>query len=685
MDEFREAQLGDSKRPIELEDDFDEEMVTGRVEQHMPNGRTIHYSEEERDDPSTTASGNFEEHENQRSMSARNNRPRAAITPNSTATFDRLTEYEISSEGILIVPGTDVELCGQIFLRVYEILSDLLTHKVWLKGLVFLRNGRPWDSEAKELLSWNDEETSMFLCPAANEVHLSANVLDGHGWQQSLRLFPIEDFIRVRFINITNQDFPALNPSYENGRNCQAEEPDDVLVCRWAAVKIWKNEKSRAAGTTTHCWKQIRKVSEKESDPGCSIEGATLMYTFRRIMTTKGGSSFGFHPAEVERRCYEQGLRARANFLRAQTPEQQVISFAANAHEVLILNDDDDDSFHDGPIGKDTFWKLTEEAASPRIRVREQRYTFGDIFSGAGGASAAAVDAGLEVKYAVDCEPAMCATYQLNNPATRIACTDARTFAFGYVYDKHVDILHLSFPCQPYSRAHTTVGKDDKRNREALAVLDKYLDVAKPRIVTIEEADGLAIITKHAEDLRRIILQLTMKGYTVEFKVINFADYGISQSRNRLIIIASCPGQRHPGFPAPTHANPKEPNPRGLRRWVSEAEAISGIPPLWKHHNVEDERLLMAAVERPLSSMCQTLITKNARVAHHEGWRCLTVMEKLLIQGFKLSFEFPDDQSTTTMEKQIGNAVPPKAFAVILRHIKQELLRDDDILVTKTN
>lgn len=165
------------------------------------------------------------------------------------------------------------------------------------------------------------------------------------------------------------------------------------------------------------------------------------------------------------------------------------------------------------------------------------RYTFGDGFSGAGGISRGATDAGLDIKWAFDMWDRACHTYRRNFRNVRIFKKEAFDFIIRWRDTRTVDILHLSPPCQKFSPAHTVQGKDDDANEASLFAVGCIIQKAKPRVVTIEETSGIK--THHPIFLHALILQLTRLGYSVAWKVMNFAEYGLAQPRKRLIIIAS--------------------------------------------------------------------------------------------------------------------------------------------------
>ena len=173
---------------------------------------------------------------------------------------------------------------------------------------------------------------------------------------------------------------------------------------------------------------------------------------------------------------------------------------------------------------------------SPASRANQRRYTFGDCFCGAGGMSRGAVSAGLRIAWGFDFNLAACQSYQMNFFRTPIY--NVRADQFSEAEGNHkVDICHLSPPCQFFSSAHTVQGKDDDMNTASLFAIFNLLDKAKPRIVTLEQTSGL--IQRHPIFFNTVINMLTSRGFSVRWKVMNCADFGLPQRRTRLFVIAS--------------------------------------------------------------------------------------------------------------------------------------------------
>ena len=134
-------------------------------------------------------------------------------------------------------------------------------------------------------------------------------------------------------------------------------------------------------------------------------------------------------------------------------------------------------------------------------------------------------------------DPHACESWGLNWPAAQIFQMMANDFAMHPLINALVDILHLSPPCQYFSPAHTTAGPNDEKNTASSFATSSLLDKARPRIVTIENTHGL--LQRHSDYMSGTIHQFTSKGFSIRWKILNFADFGLPQKRQRLAIIAS--------------------------------------------------------------------------------------------------------------------------------------------------
>ena len=166
-----------------------------------------------------------------------------------------------------------------------------------------------------------------------------------------------------------------------------------------------------------------------------------------------------------------------------------------------------------------------------------RRYTFGDGFCGAGGVSAGAQRAGLHMKWAFDKSSHAITTYRLNFETATCEESDIFSFLTNDPDFLRVDVSHGSPPCQTFSPAHTINCASDDANSACIFSCADMIKKSKPRVHTMEETCGL--FERHKEVFFRVIQDFIELGYSVRWGILNCMDFGVPQSRRRLIIIAS--------------------------------------------------------------------------------------------------------------------------------------------------
>ncbi|KAA6413816.1 MAG: hypothetical protein FRX48_02178 [Lasallia pustulata] len=316
-------------------------------------------------------------------------------------------------------------------------------------------------------------------------------------------------------------------------------------------------------------------------------------------------------------------------------------------------------------------FRSSHKASLPKNTVIPTHgYTYGDAFCGAGGMSRGALMAGLEVKWGFDFNEWACQSYRLNFPDAIVYPLRADQFSSLRGEDHKVDVLHLSPPCQFFSPAHTIQGKDDDTNIASLFAVFELLKKARPRIVTLEQTSGLK--TLHPNYLNALVLMFTEHGFNIRYKICHLQDYGLPQTRSRLIVIASCPGEALPGYPKPTHSS--NPQQTGLRPLTTINEAIRNISPDAANHDLYS---VMSQPRGPhydgnRQSHC---ITTNGGGAYHPSGRRFTHRELACLSGFPLEHRFCGTGTT----KQIGNAVPPMVGKIILEEVRRALQKADGL------
>lgn len=315
------------------------------------------------------------------------------------------------------------------------------------------------------------------------------------------------------------------------------------------------------------------------------------------------------------------------------------------------------------------------------------------LFSGCGGMDLGFVMAehpelSYEIAWANDFDEYACETYKKNFKHD-IVCKDI----WDIDLDKtpKADVIIGGFPCEDFSVLRGEKRKGFKAKRGLLYT--KFVEaVAKklPMFFVAENVKGLLsmhkgwAIKKIKEDFEKV----DDAGYNVQYKLINFADFGIPQRRERVIIV----GIRNDlniefEFPKPTHENKHVPvkqalkgvenvsaNNELMRVQKSTVEKLKQIPAGGNYKSLPDHahRNWMSLIYKRLhpDQPSPTIVACGGGGTwgyHYSEPRPLTNRERARIQTFPDDFEFIG--STTEVRKQIGNAVPPLGIKPIAEHL----------------
>lgn len=178
------------------------------------------------------------------------------------------------------------------------------------------------------------------------------------------------------------------------------------------------------------------------------------------------------------------------------------------------------------------------EVWNPNNDSRNRTYTFGDAYCGAGGASCGAKKAGLALTWAIDMDKNAVQTYRRNFPQSLVEQSTFDIFMTQNSDELRVDVCHTSPPCQPFSPAHTVHNQvRDEQNSACIFTSLNLINKARPRVLTMEETFGLR--GRHPATFNRLIMDFIEVGYSVRWAVLDCVNYGVPQTRRRLIIIAA--------------------------------------------------------------------------------------------------------------------------------------------------
>jgi DNA (cytosine-5)-methyltransferase 1 len=232
-----------------------------------------------------------------------------------------------------------------------------------------------------------------------------------------------------------------------------------------------------------------------------------------------------------------------------------------------------------------------------------------DLFCGAGGMSMGAMMSGIEIAHAVELDTKAATTFHLNHVQTRLHNQDIRTISksdFTNLKKKQPTVVFGGPPCQGFSTSNQT-NRSKKNTNNWL--FEEYLRIVfevKPDWVVFENVKGL-VETEGGYFLDAVLKGFKKIGYTTSQFILNSADFGVPQKRNRLFIIGSLHG---------TEVNSPE---KTAKKPITVKEALLDLPDLTNGASVN----VMAYKERAknkyakemrgnLELCTNNIVTKNA-------------------------------------------------------------------------
>lgn len=155
------------------------------------------------------------------------------------------------------------------------------------------------------------------------------------------------------------------------------------------------------------------------------------------------------------------------------------------------------------------------------------------LFSGAGGLDQGFERAGYEVVFANEFDKTIWATYRANFPKTHL---ETRSIAAIAVSDlPQADGLIGGPPCQSWSEAGAHRGIEDDRGQLFFEYI-RILNHVKPKFFLAENVSGI-LSSLHRGAFENIVRKFAALGYDVSYKLLNTADYGVPQDRERVIVV----------------------------------------------------------------------------------------------------------------------------------------------------
>lgn len=288
--------------------------------------------------------------------------------------------------------------------------------------------------------------------------------------------------------------------------------------------------------------------------------------------------------------------------------------------------------------------------------------------------------AGFEHSALVEIDSDCCATLRLNRPKWNVINQDLRTFD-GKPFKDTIDLLAGGVPCPPFSVAGKQLGRNDERDLfpEALRLVREI----KPKAIMLENVRGL--LDPAFEAYRNVIeSRLVKMGYQVRWKLFQASEYGVSQLRPRVILVAMRPDRMALfEWPKPNSRRPKgvgallldlmkERGWKGADKWAAKADQIA--PTLVggsKKHGGPDLGPTRARQKWAELGVDGLGVANEAPDANFSGNPKITVRMAARVQGFPDSWKFFGKK--TTSYRQVGNAFPPPVAAAVARQIAKAL------------
>lgn len=335
-----------------------------------------------------------------------------------------------------------------------------------------------------------------------------------------------------------------------------------------------------------------------------------------------------------------------------------------------------------------------------------------DLFCGAGGLTHGLKKAGISVVAGVDIDPACKYPYEVNNGAKFLHKSVSEVTGknlLSYYPDGAVKLLAGCAPCQPFSKYAQGRPRDERWG--LLYHFARLVEEVAPELVTMENVPELIKHEVYLE-FKSKLLQL---GYHVADKVVFCPDYGMAQTRRRLVLVASRIGEIEV-LPA-THLKPD---------YKTVYDAISHLPKLKAGQTSPDDPLHRASGLSELNlkrikaskqngtwrdwpedliAKCHlkdsgkgyssvygrmawdepspTITTQcfgfgNGRFGHPEQDRAISLREAAILQSFPNDYKFAENPNAYTLGalgRMIGNAVPVRLGEVVGLSIQKHLAK----------
>ena len=338
-----------------------------------------------------------------------------------------------------------------------------------------------------------------------------------------------------------------------------------------------------------------------------------------------------------------------------------------------------------------------------------------DIFSGAGGLSLGAINAGINIPFAIEKDKSSAQTFKRNHPETEVIESDIREIAPKSLEIENPFIIFGGPPCQGFSTSNRQTRTLDNKNNTLFEEFVRFVRELSPEWFLFENVEGIVSFNK-GKTIAEIKKSFEELGYKLASNVLTASDYGVPQNRNRYIMVgnksgiefkfpekleekisvfeAICDlpdlknGQMEKALPYNGDASQygkklRNGSKMALQNFVSRnqdyvIERYKYIKPgqnwraipahLMENYKVRDN--CHSGIYKRLDPDKPSVVISNYRknmLIHPTQDRGLSVREAARIQSFPDDFVF--EGTLMHIQQQIGNAVPPLLAEAIFKQI----------------
>jgi DNA (cytosine-5)-methyltransferase 1 len=232
--------------------------------------------------------------------------------------------------------------------------------------------------------------------------------------------------------------------------------------------------------------------------------------------------------------------------------------------------------------------------------------TFASLFSGGGGADIGAIQAGYTPIWAVEYDAAIAAWHTHNMPDAQMIVGPVQDVDYGAL--PAVAWLHASPPCPNFSVAKNNA-TETELDIEMARGTTRAIQEQQPHVFSLEQVYGY----RNSVSFALIVQALRALRYDVQWWHLNAAEYGVPQTRRRLILVAR--RDRYVVRPAATHCKDGRADMfGGLLPWIGWYEAIQDII-----DTLPDSEFAPWQLARLPANVRESVLLSNARTEYSNG------------------------------------------------------------------